>query len=284
MDIGSIVSVSANARRRKPACRPSRVYMKRLRDDLAMGSIPLVREPDGGDRRHRGYSRYRADLRRSSLVDREQANWPTRGAWAGFGRNGERHRSRRNRNPTGAATISNSPLGPLAGFVSVTEGCYGSPMPRSRYHQILDNALTFISLTRLRIRSIRFLPFFALHTLQAIRQVRKASGFQTGALLQDRDWTYWTMTAWDSHESMRQFMTTGPHKRAMPHLMNWCDEAAVAHWNQEGSALPTWKEADRRMRADGRASKVRKPSSRHANLTYREPRTSPDLTKIITRF
>lgn len=134
--------------------------------------------------------------------------------------------------------------------------------------------MTFISLTRLRLRSIRFLPFFAIHTRETLRQVRKASGFQTGALLPDRDWTFWTMTAWDSPESMRAYMTVGPHKKAMPHLMNWCDEASVAHWDQEGSELPTWEEADRRMRASGRASKVRQPSSRHAGLTYREPRTS----------
>ena len=81
--------------------------------------------------------------------------------------------------------------------------------------------MTFISLTRLRIRSIRFLPFFAIQTFMALRQAEKAAGFQIGALLPDRDRTYWTMTAWDSQESMRQYMTTGPHKKAMPHLMNW---------------------------------------------------------------
>lgn len=134
--------------------------------------------------------------------------------------------------------------------------------------------LIFISLTRLRIRSIRFIPFFAVQTFQALQQVRKASGFQTGSLLPDRDWTYWTMTAWNSQESMRQFMSTGAHKTAMPHLMNWCDEASVTHWNQEENNLPTWEEADRRMRDSGRASKVLRPSSRHATLTYREPRTS----------
>ena len=134
--------------------------------------------------------------------------------------------------------------------------------------------MIFVSLTRLRIRSIRFLPFFAVYTLRALQQVKKAPGFQTGALLPDRDRTYWTMTAWDSEESMRQYMTTGSHKKAMPHLMQWCDEASVAHWTQEDSALPTWEEADRRMRETGRASKVLKPSPQHASLTYREPRTS----------
>jgi hypothetical protein len=134
--------------------------------------------------------------------------------------------------------------------------------------------LIFVSLTRLRIRSIRFLPFFGVYAIGALAQAKKASGFQTGALLRDRDWTFWTMTAWDSAESMRQYMTTGSHKKAMPHLMNWCDEASVAHWSQEQSSLPAWEEADSRMRESGRASKVRNPSSQHANLTYREPRTS----------
>src|ERR1700733_7105751 len=92
--------------------------------------------------------------------------------------------------------------------------------------------MIFVSLTRLRLRSFRFVPVFVLYMLRSLRQVKKATGFQHGALLADRRWTFWTMTAWDSHESMRQYMTTGSHKNAMPHLLYWCDEASVAHWNQ----------------------------------------------------
>ncbi len=73
---------------------------------------------------------------------------------------------------------------------------------------------------------------------------------------------------------MRRYMTSGAHKRAMPHLMKWCDEASVAHWDQEETALPSWEEADRRMREIGRVSKVNKPSPDHAGLNYRKPRTS----------
>lgn len=134
--------------------------------------------------------------------------------------------------------------------------------------------MTFVSLTRLRLRSIRYLPFFALHTLRSLRQVRKAPGFQAGALLPDRSWTFWTITAWDERDSMRHYMLAGAHKRAMPHLMHWCDEASVAHWEQEEATLPSWEEADRRMRASGRASKVLHPSPEHAGLSYRKPRTS----------
>jgi hypothetical protein len=134
--------------------------------------------------------------------------------------------------------------------------------------------MTFVSLTRLRIRSIRYVPLFVLHTLRSLRQVKRAPGFQIGALLPDRSWTFWTMTAWDNQESMRQYMLTGSHKAAMPHLLDWCDEASVAHWHQPEATLPSWGEADQRMRDSGRASKVRNPSPRHSNLSYPVPRTT----------
>ncbi len=134
--------------------------------------------------------------------------------------------------------------------------------------------MPFISITRLRLRSIRFLPFFAFRTLRSLRQVRTAPGFQGGQVLPDRSWTFWTMTAWDSQESMRRYMTAGAHSAAMPRLLHWCDEASIVHWEQAESALPTWAEADQRMRTGGRPSKVRNPSPHHATLSYREPRLS----------
>ena len=132
----------------------------------------------------------------------------------------------------------------------------------------------FVSLTRLKIRSVRFLPFFFLHALGTMRQVKKAAGLETGAVLNDREWTFWTMTAWDTQTNMRQFMNSGAHKRVMPHLLNWCDEASVAHWEQEDSALPSWTDAAERMRKQGRPSKVLFPSSNHSTLNFRDPRTA----------
>ncbi len=69
-------------------------------------------------------------------------------------------------------------------------------------------------------------------------------------------------------------MVSGSHKQAMPHLLHWCDEASVAHWTQPDATLPSWTEADRRMREQGRISKVRYPSPQHASLSYRPPRTA----------
>jgi hypothetical protein len=132
--------------------------------------------------------------------------------------------------------------------------------------------MSFISITRLRVRSLRFLPGFMLYTWRSLRQVRGSSGFEGGRLLTDRSWTFWTMTAWDSEASMRQFMTSGSHKLAMPRLLDWCDEASVVHWEQAEAALPSWDAADKRMRERGRPSKVRNPSLQHADLSYPAPR------------
>jgi hypothetical protein len=138
--------------------------------------------------------------------------------------------------------------------------------------------MVFVSLTRLRIRSFRFVPLFAFHAFWSLRQVKMAPGFQCGALLPDRNRTFWTMTAWDTQENMRRYMTTGSHQAAMPHLLHWCDEASVAHWEQMENFLPSWTEADKRMREEGRASKVRNPSPQHAALNYVAPRITGGVT------
>jgi hypothetical protein len=107
-----------------------------------------------------------------------------------------------------------------------------------------------------------------------LEQVKHAPGFQTGALLADRKWTFWTMTSWDTQEKMRQYMISGSHKTAMTFLLERCDEASVAHWDQPEEDLPSWAIADQRMCKSGRPSKVRNPSPQHASLTYQIPRTT----------
>ena len=134
--------------------------------------------------------------------------------------------------------------------------------------------MNWVSVTRLRVRSVRFLPGFGWYTWRSTQQVKRAPGLLGGALLTDREWTFWTMTVWESQAAMRAFMTAGDHKKAMVKLLDWCDEASVAHWEQEGVEVVSWEEADRRMRATGRPSKVWHPSAAHAGLTYREPRTT----------
>ena len=134
--------------------------------------------------------------------------------------------------------------------------------------------MVFVSITRLRIRSWRFMLAFFLDTMRTRAQVSQAEGFVTGSLLADRQRTFWTMTLWRDQAAMKRYMTSGPHLKAMPKLLGWCDEASVVHWHQDDATAPDWQEADRRMRSEGRPSKVRHPAPTHAALAYDPPRTA----------
>ena len=71
---------------------------------------------------------------------------------------------------------------------------------------------------------------------------------------------------------MRVYLSSGAHGRAMPKLKDWCDEASVAHWQQDDPALPSWEEAHRRMLDVGRRSKVRQPSAAHLAFEIPKPK------------
>ena len=143
--------------------------------------------------------------------------------------------------------------------------------------------MTFVSITRLRIRSLRFMPQFLVHTMWTGRQTKRADGFIDGSLLADRKRVFWTATVWRDQAAMRGYMTSGAHLKAMPKLLDWCDEASVVHWTQGDAVLPDWREADRRMRLEGRPSKVRNPSVNHRALTYDAPRTTGAVPIVPTK-
>jgi len=71
---------------------------------------------------------------------------------------------------------------------------------------------------------------------------------------------------------MKAFMHAKPHGPAMRSLLQWCDEAALVHWEQAGAELPTWQEAHRRIQQEGRPSKVYHPSVAHTAFTIPAPR------------
>jgi hypothetical protein len=118
------------------------------------------------------------------------------------------------------------------------------------------------SVTRLHLRSWRFLPAFAFYTLALSRQVKKAEGFLGGYLAGDDQQGSWTVTVWRNESVMRAFRASGAHLKAMPRLLTWCDEASVTHWTAADDAVPTTAVAFERLRSDGRVSKVNFPSSR----------------------
>lgn len=123
--------------------------------------------------------------------------------------------------------------------------------------------MAFISVTRLRVRSFRYLLQFVWKSMKTARQAERSPGFLLGRLARCPGNVFWTVTAWTDEAAMNGYRTAGAHRAVMPKLLDWCDEAAVVHWNQESSELPSWPEAHRRMAGEGRPSKVNHPSPDH---------------------
>lgn len=131
--------------------------------------------------------------------------------------------------------------------------------------------MPIVSITRLRVRSWRYLPSFILYALRSSRQAKKSQGSVAVSLLRDADSTFWTRTVWTTEAGMKAFMLAGPHRHAMRKLLEWCDEAALVHWQQESADEPDWQEAHRRLQGEGRRSKVNHPSPAHQNFQIRPP-------------
>lgn len=131
-----------------------------------------------------------------------------------------------------------------------------------------------VSVTRLRVRSWRFLPAFLFTAFRIGGQARRAQGNLAVKILNDRRRAFWTCTCWDSESSMKSFMLTAPHGPAMRKLLNWCDEASLAHWTQESDELPSWTEAHQKMLRYGRPSKVNHPSAAQQAFHIDEPNES----------
>jgi hypothetical protein len=116
-----------------------------------------------------------------------------------------------------------------------------------------------------------------LRSLCAAWQARRAAGNLSVSLLGDEDLAFWTRTLWRDETAMRAFMLSGAHRGAMQRLPAWCDEAAVAHWHHDALEPPSWAECHRRLREQGRASKVSFPSPAQMRLEIPLPRTRAEL-------
>jgi len=133
------------------------------------------------------------------------------------------------------------------------------------------SVMPVVSVTRLRVRSWRYLLPFIFYALRASRQAKYSQGNLAVSLLRDSENTFWTRTLWTTDSAMKSFMMAGPHRQVMRRLLDWCDEAALVHWEQEADREPGCQEAHRRLQRDGRRSKVNHPSSAHKNSQIRPP-------------
>lgn len=122
--------------------------------------------------------------------------------------------------------------------------------------------MAFVSVTRLRLRFWWYLPLFFRHALPSFQQSANAFG-NLSTQVDRRGTVFWTLTVWLDEAAMRSYMTSGAHRKAMPKLVEWCDEASTVHWHQDAPTC-TWQEAKQRMLGQGRLYPLKRPSKAHA--------------------
>src|SRR5262249_6769814 len=125
---------------------------------------------------------------------------------------------------------------------------------------------------RLRLRSYRHLPSFVRQARLSSEQASRSPGFLAGAVFgSPLRKTFWTLTVWKDEAAMRGFRSAGDHRYVMTRISDWCDEAAVAPWQQRDASVPGSEEMLHRMQSMGRVSRVSHPTPGHA-----EGKTVPD--------
>ena len=132
--------------------------------------------------------------------------------------------------------------------------------------------MPLVSITRLRVRSWRYLPAFFVAAFRSALQARRTEGNLAVSVLREARNTFWTRSLWVDEPAMKSFMVSGAHRQIMPRLLEWCDEASVGHWTQGSAQKPTWEEVHRRMQRDGRPSKVNHPSEAHRHFDIPAPK------------
>ncbi len=120
--------------------------------------------------------------------------------------------------------------------------------------------MPFVSVTRLRVKSIFFLIPFMRANEASVKELKISNGLLKGKELIDKKLTFWTITLWENEESMKGFRGSSAHRISMQNLPKWCNEASYHHWIQEDDELPSWDTISEKLYSDGKLSKVRNPS------------------------
>ena len=91
---------------------------------------------------------------------------------------------------------------------------------KSRLKQTLQVANAFgirsmaiVSVTRLRLRSLRFLLGFIWYTRRSMRQAKGTPGNLGVRVRKTKGLAFWTLAIWRDNQAIRRFVPASPHKK-----------------------------------------------------------------------
>lgn len=99
----------------------------------------------------------------------------------------------------------------------------------------------FVSITQLKLKSLLKFPKFMVMNFKVVKQLKDAPGLIKQDMRATNPYTYWTLTVWDSKESMLKFRNNGAHLDAMKNISTVAKKTKAGSWQSD--AVPGWKEA-----------------------------------------
>lgn len=141
----------------------------------------------------------------------------------------------------------------------------------------IEKNMAFISMTRLKLRSYRYLIPFFVQNEEVLNQIRQSEGFIKGKEMATIGLSMWTSTLWASEKSLKAFYLSGSHRQAMSKLDIWVSEAVTGHREINTVELPSWEQARDELHKFGHFIKLSHPSLNHQHQII------PELFVIFTR-
>lgn len=94
--------------------------------------------------------------------------------------------------------------------------------------------------TRSQLRHVRFLPAMLNATLAIRRQLDEAEGAVRWASIIAGPTEFWTISAWDSHHRMQEFMRSDAHGRWMWRFSDWLSSFWLMRWRPGRREIGRW--------------------------------------------
>jgi hypothetical protein len=125
--------------------------------------------------------------------------------------------------------------------------------------------MPFVSITRLRVRSWRYLPAIFIQAFRSARQAKLAPGSLAVSILRDANLAFWTRTVWSEERAMRSFMLSSA--RIGTSCRAW----------RNGAMRPPSPTGSKMLSSRHHGPKVNHPSDAQIRFEIPEPRTTAQL-------
>ncbi len=141
--------------------------------------------------------------------------------------------------------------------------------------------MSYLSMTRLKLKSPRYLIRFWNYNEKIVRQMQTAEGFLQGKLLANYSLAMWTTTLWTSSEALKEFYLNGSHQEVIARISEWSSEAVHFSKYVSTKELPSWQQIGSELAHQGRFQELKQPSLNQQNKVVLPPKFV-NLVKEVT--